>query len=218
LNGIWIKKDVKIANPQDLWNMGIRFIYTDLTYNSCLLDNANTCAFYGFKLGLYHRLRYPPETGSADSQAQEFASQEGNLMGSRKDVSFLPPVLHLAKGEPVLCQTSMYRDFVMSFINQYKSYHGSSQTFLLRMTDDMISWLTPTQQIVDSYKLWYHEPTAKINYSPWKSYVYRSYAERSMAGTMAEPVEEWVAPKPVIPTAKLTDTEKVAAIRKILDS
>jgi hypothetical protein len=219
MQGVWIRKGVKITDPQNLWNMGVRFIYTDLTYNNCLSDNMNTCAFYGFKLGLYHRLRYPPEAGSADSQAQEFMAQEGNVMGSRKDVSFLPPVLQLEKGEPVLCETNMYREFVMTFINQYRSYHGISNVFLLRMTDDMIKWMTPTQQIVDAYPLWYHEPSKLLNFSPWKSYVYRSYAARVMAGTIAEPVDTWTAPPPpIIEKPILTDTQKIAAIRKILDS
>jgi len=226
MNGIWIKKDVKIANPQNLWNMGVRYIYSDLTNNSCLYDNANTCAYYGFRLGLYHRLRYPPEVGSADSQAQEFMIAEGALMMLKEyaDVKFLTPVLHLEKGDPVLCETNAYRNMIVTFLNKYRSYHGKSNNFLLKMTDDMIKWLQPTQQIVDSFALWYHEPTIALNFAPWKSYVYRSYAPRSIAGTMCEPVDVWgtIAPPkpdpiPVPAPVGLTDAEKIAEIKKILE-
>jgi hypothetical protein len=225
INGIWIKKDVKIANPQNLWNLGYRNIWTQLDGNGCLYDNANTCAFYGFKLGLYHRLKYPPEVGSADSQAQEFMIAESALMDLKEyaDVKFFPPVPYLAKGEPVLCETGAYRGLIMTFLAKYRSYHGRSENFILRATDEFIRWLAPTQQIVDSFKLWIHEPTITISYAPWKRYEYRSYVARSVGGNMVEPVEPWsaVVPPPVTPPPApvgLTDAEKLAAIAKILAS
>lgn len=221
--GIWLKKDWKATNPQKLWDTGIRFIYTDLTNNGALSDTANVCAYYGFKMGLYHRLRYPTEIGSADSQAQEFMVAQNTLMNFKeyKDVIFLPPVLHLAKGDPVLCETNMYRGMVMTFLQKYHSYHGVSLTFLLRMTTDMITWMKPTQQIVDSFGLWYHEPTTKMNYAPWTKYVYRSYAARSMAGIMAEPVDDVLIPitppTPVTPPVPvLTDAEKIAQAKVLV--
>jgi hypothetical protein len=225
MNGIWLKKNVKIANPQELWNpqYNVRGIYTDLTDNGALRSVANDCAFYGFSLGLYHRLRYPPESGSADSQAQEFMVAEQSLMNvpDYKAVKWLPPVLHLEKGVPVLCETGMYREMIMTFLTKYRSYHGVSAGFYLKMTDDMIFWLNPTQPIVDSFKLFYHEPTRVMNYSPWKSYVYRSYAPRSMAGTMAEPFDDVQLPLTVPvtpPVTKLTAEQKIEAIQKILNS
>lgn len=225
MNGIWLKKDVQITNPQELWNpqRNVRMVYTDLTKNGSLRSVANTCAFQGFKLGLYHRLRYPPEVGSADSQAQEFAIAEAALMNTPdySAIKWLPPVLHLERGTKPLCETNYYRGMIMTFINKYHSYHGLSANFLLKMTDEMIFWLNPTQQIEDTFKLFYHEPTRIMKYSPWKSYVYRSYAARSMEGTMAEPFDEIQLPLtiPVTPpVVSLTPEQKLVAIQKILDS
>lgn len=221
MDGIWIKKDVKIVNPQELWDLGYRNIYTDITGNSLLRDTANVCAYYGFKLGLYHRLRYPPETGSADSQAQEFAIAESALMNTPgyKDVKFLPPVLHVAKGIPPFCETAFYRGMVMTFWQKYLSYHGESEHFLMKITTNLISWMKPTQLIIDTYGLFYHEPSATLSYAPWPRYVYRSYVARSIAANMAEPVEPWVpVPPPVVPPVVLTPEQKLVAIRKILDS
>jgi hypothetical protein len=221
MNGIFFRKDIKLVNWQELWNLGVRFIYADATKNSLLLDSANACAYQGFKLGLYHRLRYPPEEGSADSQAQEFARQESAMMNlsTYKDVKFLTPVLLLEKGGPALCETNFYRGMIMTFLQKYRSYHGESENFYLRMTDEMIAWMHPTQAIVDAFKLWIHEPTKVLVYSPWKSYVYRSYAARSMAGNMAEPVDEWVVPPvpPVPPVVvKLNAQQQLDAIAKII--
>ena len=225
MNGIWLKKNVVITNPQELWNpqRNVRLVYTDLTGNSSLRNVANTCAFQGFKLGLYHRLRYPPEEGSADSQAQEFAVAEAALMNTPdySAIKWLPPVLLLEKGVPPLCETNAYRGMVMTFINKYHSYHGLSANFLLKMTDEMIFWMNPTQQIVDTFKLFYHEPTKIMAYSPWKKYEYRSYLARSMEGTMAEPFDDIQLPLTVPvtpPVVKLSPEQQIAAIRKILDS
>ena len=223
MNGIFLKKETKVANPQALWNSprSVRYIYTDLTDNSCLSSNANTCAFFGFKLGLYHRLRYPPESGSADSQAQEFAVAEERLMSTPdyKNITFLPPVLVLEKGEPVLCETKMYREMVMTFWNKYVSYHGVSKKFLVKMTDDMIAWMKPTQAIVDTYGLFYHEPTTQIHYAPWKTYSYRSYAQRSMEGTMCSPIDEVVLPESAIvvpPVPTMSPEDKLKEIDRII--
>jgi hypothetical protein len=136
-----------------------------------------------------------------------------------KDVDFLPPVLVLEKGDPVLCETRMYREMVMTFWQKYLSYHGQSNKFLVKMTDDMIAWMKPTQPIVDTYGLFYHEPSTQIHYAPWKAYFYRSYAPRSMEGTMCSPIDQVLLPESV-PTPPTTPTmspeEKLLAIDKII--
>jgi hypothetical protein len=73
MNGIFFRKDIKLVNWQELWDQGVRFVYADATGNSLLLGTANACAYQGFKMGLYHRLRYPPEKGSAQQQLDAIA-------------------------------------------------------------------------------------------------------------------------------------------------
>lgn len=232
MNGIWVRKNIKIQNPQKLWNRGVRFIYTDITENSYLRDTANTCAMFGFKMGMYHRLRYPPEIGSADSQAQQMASIVQNFMNQHKDAAYLPFVLVLEKATypdaPVLPETNFYRDSVNIFLRHYLEYGGAKGT-IVRMARNILDWIQPIPGMATL--LWLHEPTQNVNYSPFQIYVYRSYAARDIDGTMAEWVEEWADRQPVTPpvtppvtqpvtppvTPGLTDAQKLALIKtKIL--
>jgi hypothetical protein len=224
VNGIWIARNVKIQNPQKLWDRRVRYVYTDLTNNSCLSNNANTCAMYGFKMGLYHRLRYPPELGSADSQAQVTSSAFINFTTQHKDVNLMPFVLVLEKATnpdaPVLPDTNFYRDSVNIFLRHYVEYGGLKGT-IVRMARNIMDWITPIPTMANL--LWLHEPTTKVNFSPFQSYVYRSYASRDIDGNMAEWVDEWADRQPVtdpvtppVPPG-LIDAQKLALIKtKIL--
>jgi hypothetical protein len=225
MNGIWVKKNSKIQNPQALWDRRVRYIYTDISENSSLINVANTCALYGFKLGLYHRLRYPPELGSADTQAQQLASAFQNFMNQHKDVSYLPFVLVLEKASytdaPVLPETNYYRDSVNIFLRHYLDYGGPKGT-IVRMSRNILDWIAPIPGMVTL--LWLYEPTTHVDYSPFNSYVFRSYAARDINGNMAEWVDEWADRQPTTPpnpppvnpppvTPALTDKEKLALIK-----
>jgi hypothetical protein len=183
VNGIWLEKDVTIFDSEKLWQQfQTRLVYVDMSGNSSLLNVVNTCAYQGFSWGGYHRLRYPPEIGSADSQAFEFAG--AILREQYGSPPTLPPVLELRRGVPVFCETNQYRGMVETLIKNFKTYAGKK--VVIRATREVIKWLSPSSTIL-ACDFWIHEPTTRLDYSPWTNYAFRSFAARDMMGTMATP-------------------------------
>jgi hypothetical protein len=183
VNGIWLEKGVTILDSEKLWQQfQTRLVYVDMSGNSSLLNVANTCAYQGFAWGGFHRMRYPPEIGSADSQAFEFAAAV--LKEQYGCLPTLPPVLELRRGVPVFCETNQYRGMVETLIKNFKTYAGKK--VIIRATKEVIKWLTPSSTIL-ACDLWIHEPTTQLDYRPWTNYAFRSFAPRDMLGTMAAP-------------------------------
>lgn len=184
VNGVSLRKGIGLSNPQKLWDIGVRFVYAEANDNSMLRNVRGACDWYGFKFGVWSRLRYPPESGSPKTQVYEVYQA---LQGVKRD---LPTVLALElplDGTPIP-PSNVYVDNANVWLQDILSYL-KGEDLMVKVDEKVTGGFTPSGKMT-TLPVWLKQRAGvQVVSAKFPCYTLRSYSERDVYGTKAEWVD-----------------------------